>query len=66
MTSPPALGRIRRRTVLLGGLGAAAIAGVPAAWLLLDAKSSPHITLTGHTDSVRPARDAPVGQVSAS
>ncbi|GAA4603379.1 hypothetical protein GCM10023195_11140 [Actinoallomurus liliacearum] len=67
MTSPPALGRIRRRTVLLGGLGAAALAGVPAALLLLDAESGPRTIapLTGHTDEVNSVAFSPDGKTLA-
>ncbi|MBT2224326.1 WD40 repeat domain-containing serine/threonine protein kinase [Nonomuraea sp. NEAU-A123] len=66
MTSPPAGGRVRRRTVLFGGLGAAALAGVSAAVLLLDADSSPHITLaTGSDDDVSSVAFSPNGRTLA-
>ncbi|MEU4232536.1 serine/threonine-protein kinase [Nonomuraea sp. NPDC026600] len=66
MTSPPAPGRIRRRTVLFGGLGAAALTGVSAAWLLLDAESTPSITLaTGSDDDVSSVAFSPGGRTIA-
>jgi len=68
MTSPPALGRIRRRTVLFGGLGAAALAAVPVALLLRDdgnPEIRPSITLTGHTKDVESVAFSPDGRTLA-
>ncbi|MBC6466777.1 WD40 repeat domain-containing serine/threonine protein kinase [Actinomadura alba] len=62
MTTPPALGRIRRRTVVFGGLGAAALAGIPAALLLLETESA---SLNGHTDSVNSVAFSPDGKTLA-
>ncbi|MEV0350298.1 serine/threonine-protein kinase [Nonomuraea sp. NPDC050680] len=65
-TSSPAPRRIRRRTVLFGGLGAAALAGVSAAFLLLDAESTPYITLaTGNDDDVTAVAFSPDGTTLA-
>ncbi|MGW5489637.1 WD40 repeat domain-containing serine/threonine protein kinase [Streptosporangium sandarakinum] len=66
ITPPPAHApsRIRRRTVLFGGLGVAVLAGGSVA-LLLNTAFDPHITLTGHTDDVLSVAFSPDGRTLA-
>ncbi|GAB3981837.1 serine/threonine-protein kinase [Actinoallomurus acanthiterrae] len=64
VASAPAVGGIRRRAVLLGGLGAAALVGVPAALLLRDGgdpEFRPYITLAGHAKDVESVAFSPDG-----
>jgi eukaryotic-like serine/threonine-protein kinase len=68
VTSPPVPGQIRRRTVLLGGIGAAALVGVPAVLLLRDdgdPELRPRSTLTGHTGDVVSVEFSPDGRTLA-
>jgi serine/threonine protein kinase len=72
---PSASGRIRRRTVLLGGLGTVALVGVPTALLLNTESGRPNTrprprpthtgTLTGHTAPVASVAFSPDGKVLA-
>ncbi|MFI6454080.1 WD40 repeat domain-containing serine/threonine protein kinase [Streptosporangium amethystogenes] len=75
-TAPPATAflrsPIRRRTLLLGGIGALTVIGVPAALIALNRSPwalSPWAlttTLAGHTDSVQTVAFSPDGRTLAS